>query len=83
MPRIRDLLNELKWKQGYTLENVEITYVHRGAPKNRKIISGTDITEIGKSFLYTNTATIPYHRISKISYNNEIVYERHEKEISL
>ena len=76
MPRIRDLLNELKWKQGYTLENVEITYVHRGAPKNRKIISGADITEIGKSFLHTNTAAIPYHRISKISYNNEIVYER-------
>ncbi|MCK5459365.1 MAG: DUF504 domain-containing protein, partial [Thermoplasmatales archaeon] len=50
--------------------------VHRGAPNDIKIISGKDIVRIEKSSLDTTTATIPYHRIFKVVYDNEIVFKR-------
>jgi len=74
MPHLRDILNEIKWTKD--LAKAEIWYVHRGAPHDTKIISGTDIVAIRKSFMDTTTATIPYHRIFKIVYNSEVIFER-------
>jgi uncharacterized protein (UPF0248 family) len=74
MPNVRNILNEIKWTKD--LHNVEICYVHRGAVNNMKIIVGDQIIAIGKSFLETTTATIPYHRITKIFYNKRIVFNR-------
>jgi hypothetical protein len=71
---LRDILNEIKWTKD--LEKAEIWYVHRGAPNDTKILSGKDILNIGKSFIDTTTATIPYHRIFKITYEGKIVFER-------
>jgi uncharacterized protein (UPF0248 family) len=72
----RDILNEYKWKENLNLNDVEIWYVHRGAPNNTKIISGKDVLKIGRSFMHTTSAMIPYHRISKIIYNGKIVFKR-------
>jgi len=74
MPRLRDLLNEIKWTKD--LNKIEIWYLHRGAPHNTKIIPGTEIISLGKSFLETTTATIPYHRITKIIYDGETIFDR-------
>jgi uncharacterized protein (UPF0248 family) len=74
MPHIRDILNEIKWTKDLHL--VEIWYVHRGALHNTKVITGDEIITIGKSFLETMSATIPYHRITKIRYNGKIVFDR-------
>ena len=74
MPDIRDILNEIKWTKN--LEKVKIWYIHRGALNNTKIISGIDITSIGRSFLETTTATIPYHRIIKILYADKTIFDR-------
>ncbi len=74
MPHVRDVLNEIKWTKD--LKKVKIWYIHRGAPHNTKTISGTEITGIGKSFLETTTTTIPYHRIYRIVYDNETVFNR-------
>jgi uncharacterized protein (UPF0248 family) len=76
MPHVRDILNEIKWTKD--LEKVKIWYIHRGALNNTKIISGLEITSIGRSFLETTTATIPYHRIIKILYSDETVFDRWE-----
>ena len=76
MPHLRDLLNEIKWTK--KLEHVEIWYLHRGAPNNTKILSGKEITALGRSFLETTTATIPYHRITKILYEGKTVFDRWE-----
>ena len=73
-PRI--ILNELKWKKEYDVDNAEIWYVHRGAPNDTKIISGKEIIEIGKSFMQTKGGMIPYHRIFKIIYKEKIIFER-------
>lgn len=76
MPKIRDLLNEIKWTKD--LEKVKIRYIHRGAPNNVKTVSGADIISIGRSFLETATATIPYHRITRILYDDETIFDRWE-----
>ena len=76
MGNIRDILNEIKWTKDLT--SVEIWYLHRGARNNTKIITGDEIIGIGRSFLETTSATIPYHRIIKILSNHEIVFDRWE-----
>ena len=76
MPHVRDILNEIKWTKD--LEKIKIWYIHRGALNNTKIISGIEITIIGRSFLETSTATIPYHRIIKILYGEKTVFDRWE-----
>lgn len=72
----REILNELKWKQGYSLDLAEIWYLHRGAPNDTMIISGKDVVKLEKSFMQTTSATIPYHRIFKIVYKNEVIFQR-------
>ena len=76
MTNPRDILNELKWKQGYDLEKAEIWYIHRGSPNDTKIITGKDILNLEKSFMQTTTAMIPYHRIFKIIYEEKAIFER-------
>jgi len=71
---VRDVLNKIKWTKD--LSRVTIWYVHRGALHNMMMISGDEIQKIGRSFLETSTATIPYHRIIKILYDDEIVFNR-------
>jgi uncharacterized protein len=74
MPSIRAILNEIKWTKD--LSKAEVWYIHRGAPNDRMIISGADIVDIGRSFFETSTATIPFHRVTKILYDGEIIFDR-------
>jgi len=74
MPNIRDILNEIKWTKN--LDKTEIWYIHRGLPNDTKIISGKNIIIIGKSFMKTTSAMIPYHRIFKITYDGKTIFER-------
>jgi uncharacterized protein (UPF0248 family) len=76
MPNLRDVLNELKWRQGFDLGKAEIWYIHRGAPGDTKIILGKDIIKLEKSFMQTTEAMIPYHRIFKIVYDGKAIFER-------
>ena len=71
---VRDILNKIKWTKD--LKKVTIWYIHRGALHNTKMISGDEITHIGRSFLETTTASIPYHRIIKILYGEETLFNR-------
>jgi len=76
MPNPRDILNELKWRQNFNLEKTEIWYVHRGAENDTKIINGINIITLEKSFFQTKTSMIPYHRIFKIVYSDEVIFKR-------
>ncbi|UCF49014.1 MAG: DUF504 domain-containing protein [Thermoplasmatales archaeon] len=79
MANPRNILNELKWKNNCDLELAEIWYVHRGAPNDTTIISGKEIVSLEKSFMQTKNSMIPYHRIFKIIYRNEIIFQRIKK----
>ena len=76
MSNPKDILNELKWRKSFELEKAEIWYIHRGAPNDTKIISGKEVVKLGKSFMQTNTAMIPYHRVFKIVYEGNIIFMR-------
>jgi len=76
MTNPRDILNELKWKKDRDINLSEIWYIHRGAPNDTKIISGQDVLKLEKSFMQTNTAMIPYHRIFKIIYDKKTIFKR-------
>lgn len=78
MNKIRDILNEFKWREKYKLDEIEIYYIHRGAINDTKIINGNDIKSIQKTFIETNDSMIPHHRIFKIIYKDKILFEREE-----
>lgn len=79
MNQIRDILNELKWRNKYALQDAEIWYIHRGAPNDTKIITGKEIIAIDKTFIETEDAMIPHHRIFKITYKDQILFDRYHK----
>ncbi len=72
------MLTRLKWKEGESLAEAVIWYVHRGAPGDVMRITGKDITSLGKGFFDTTEATIPYHRILRIDYRGETLFLRKE-----
>lgn len=72
----REVLNEIKWKESPELDGVEIWYLHRGAPEDTMVIRGNEVVHIGRHYLELEGASIPYHRILKICFNGEVVYER-------
>jgi uncharacterized protein (UPF0248 family) len=70
----REVLNRLKWgREG--LSHAVITYVHRGAPGDLAIISGEEILGLGRSFFTVGNGQIPYHRITRIENEGEVVYQ--------
>ncbi|RLF28691.1 MAG: DUF504 domain-containing protein [Thermoplasmata archaeon] len=74
---VRDILNELKWRDEYDFEKVVIFYLHRGAPGDFKELKGSEIAKIGRSFITTKEDTmIPYHRVLKIIYDDKTLFER-------
>ena len=76
MTNPQNILNELKWRDNLNLDDIKLYYIHRGAPDDTKVISGRDVLKIGRSFMQTNSAMIPYHRIFKIVYNQKVVFSR-------
>ncbi len=76
----KNLLNELKWHPEKNLDNVKITFIHRGAEDDKKIISAYDIIDLGKSFFsykskYGETH-IPYHRVLNIKKDDQILWNK-------
>jgi len=78
MNKIRDILNELKWQKKYDFRNVEVWYIHRGAINDTKRIHGDDIIAVEKTFLQTTDAMIPHHRVFKIVYAGQILFDRNK-----
>lgn len=76
MPYPREVLNRLKWTEGEALDEAIIWYIHRGAPGDALRISGRKIASLGRGFFETDEATIPYHRILRIDYKGETLFEK-------
>lgn len=76
----RRVLNELKWHPGKTLRNVRVTYIHRGAPGNRRTITSEDIAALEKSFILISTGKedtrIPYHRVTEIKQGSTVLWRK-------
>ena len=74
----RSVLNEIKWK-GHRLSKCKVYYINRGSPGDIAMVEGSQIKDINKRFLVLEgipqETCIPYHRITKIEYDNKIVFE--------
>ena len=77
MPTAKEILNELKWREDRDFTVVEVDYIHRGAPSDLMTASGDEIRNLGNSFMETTSASIPYHRITEIRYDGDVVWRRH------
>ncbi len=70
----RQVLNRLRWGAD-GLDDVVVTYVHRGGPHDLAYVKGEAITDLGRSFFIVGEAQIPYHRIVKIEKGGEAVFQ--------
>lgn len=75
----RDILNKLKWHPNFDLNKAKITITHRGAPRDKLVISGEDIIDLGSGFMQVKRKNkkveIPYHRILKIETPEKTLWE--------
>jgi uncharacterized protein (UPF0248 family) len=82
-PRL--LLNEIKWR--FDLSRCRVYYVHRGAPGDMKIVEGSEIKNIERGFLILigemQDVYIPYHRIFRIDFNDQIIFQRKRSFINI
>jgi uncharacterized protein (UPF0248 family) len=76
----REILNELKWREDKDISKAEIWYSSRDTKEGFSIITGEELTELGKSFFSTTQATIPFYKIFRITYDGEVVFDREEME---
>ena len=75
----RELLNKLKWTAGESLDEAVVWYLHRGAPGDQIAVRGSRIRSLDRGFFETDEAVIPYHRILRIEYRGEVLFDK-EKE---
>jgi len=74
---VRETLNYLKWGEKCDFAEVLVEYVHRGAPGDTRTVRGDEIVEIGRSSFDLAGASIPYHRVVRITHNGRILFQRH------
>ncbi len=76
------VLNRLKWQGG--LEKCEVIILHRGAPGDRKAISGSKLTGLDRHYFYYSDGgretTIPLHRIQEVRLEGETLWKRKARE---
>lgn len=77
----RKVLLKIKWSMD-NIDQCTVDYINRGSPGDIRSICGEDIEDITKSYLILKDDThIPYHRISKITLNDEVLWIRDDREI--
>lgn len=72
----REILNEIKWRFR-NLQSTEIYYESRGAPNDIASVKGYLIKDVGGFGITLDTlpeTVIPHHRIRKIIYKEEEVF---------
>ncbi len=69
--KLRDVLNRIFWNAAEKTEDYEVTFIHRGAPMDRRTIPFKAIKEVRSSwFVYSQSGEedtlIPLHRVLEI-----------------
>ena len=78
------ILNRLKWdRPPEEWSKLRLIVRHRGAPDDAIYVGGGRVTRLGSSFFEVDGETsIPYHRILKIYWGDELVFERSQSSSS-
>lgn len=73
---VRKTLNEYKWRKDRDFNLIEVHYIDRLNPRGYAILRGEDIVDMGDRFIFTKKGMIPYHRVIRILYNGNVIFER-------
>ncbi len=77
---VKKLLDELRWHPEKSLEDVEIVYLHRGAPDDRRTVKATEVERLDRGYFvflhHGSEVYIPYHRVLEISKGEEVLYRK-------
>jgi len=71
----REVLNELRWRQGRDVARA-VLWVRGRTADDVKRIGGSEVTEFGRRYFSTADATIPYYKVVRIEYGGKVVFER-------
>jgi len=72
----RDVLNELRWREGRDLSQAEIWVADRTRPEGTRRVHGTEILSLGHRYFTTATATIPFYKVQRILVRGQVVFDR-------
>ncbi len=76
MLHARDILNGIKWRDGFELADTMIFYKDRIKPE-LGYIEGGKVRSWDKSFIYTDQGSaIPFHRVELIEHRGKDLYKR-------
>jgi uncharacterized protein (UPF0248 family) len=79
MLRSRELLLRYFHDAAFDFTQVSVCYVNRGAPGDMTCIGGERIRDLDPMYMVIDsgdrTTPIPYHRIIRISYAGEVMWE--------
>jgi uncharacterized protein (UPF0248 family) len=77
------LLQQYWHDERYRKENVRVWYIDRGAPDDRSMAGGADIS-LEPYYMTVRTGEgekpVPYHRILLITYDGDVVFENQKIE---
>lgn len=74
----REILNELKWGERGDWTRVTLWIADRTSPEGARILSGSEIVDVGRRYFRTEGATIPLYKILRIEFEGRIRFERRE-----
>jgi len=74
--RAREILNELRWREGMSIGQAEIWYADRVNPLGYKVINGSDITDLGRGYFSTGDSMLPYYKILRITCGGDVLFDR-------
>ncbi len=75
----REVLNELRWREGDRLAEASIWYRDRTAATGLRIIPGSSIVELERRYFTTaSEGRLPYYKILRIERRGAVLFERAE-----
>lgn len=82
---LRDLLNARKWHH-HDLDACVLVVRHRGAPGDRREISGADVIDIGAGGLAVENleedVVLPWHRLLQVRRGDHVLWTRAGADLS-
>lgn len=75
-----ELLPKYRYDQQFVFSDIIVSFIYRGAPGDRSLISGRDICTLDAYYFKIisgdTTKCIPYRRIRRITYRESTIWER-------
>ncbi len=73
----REVLNELRWREGDHLAEAAIWYRDRTAATGVRLISGVAIVDLERRYFTTaSEGRLPYYKIERIERRGTVLFER-------